>query len=190
MGVRIPISTQTICARAWFNCANLEFVVFSIDSNVEDIGTAAFCGCAKLKYLKIRAKVRKIGEQACRNCSSLRSVEFAPDSKLEVISKRMFSGCTALRQLEVPLSVVTFDVSACSDCPALTCITFAPEAIFEPDQIRCLNTCLKSKWRGRRALPATGGAGIVHYVKITDDWVRRDKVAGDTWCGFDDRCAS
>ena len=130
--VYIPASVKKIGDYAFFNCVNLEKVVFEsagADSAFTTISQYAFKACLKLSSINIPDSTTTMGQQAfayCEsltevnipsawkhdgtntntkifdNCISLATVTFGEGTKVEYLPAYMFSNCTSLKSITLP----------------------------------------------------------------------------------------
>lgn len=78
--VCIPKSVEFIRAGAFYNCVNLESVVFEAGSALKQIGNYTFQNCENLKQIKLPEGVIRIGAHAFWHCTKLPSTFDLPDS--------------------------------------------------------------------------------------------------------------
>lgn len=62
--VRIPKSVTKIGNCAFYNCKNLEYIVFDMSSNLKEIGSYAFSGCEKMERIFLPDSFPTIGCRA------------------------------------------------------------------------------------------------------------------------------
>ncbi len=143
----IDYTVTAIEGEAFAFCSTLTTVTFASDSQLKQIGWAAFnnCGltqiaipasvesiggfafnyCKALSEIKIPKRVTSIGDNAFNNCTSLTNVEFEPDSQLKNIEGSVFSNCTNLEfvNLESCSQLETIGLLAFGSCSKLAKIT-------------------------------------------------------------------
>lgn len=142
----IPDSVTSLGEYVFYDCNNLEFIQFSSDSQLREIGQKAFYGCTSLVSIILPESLQTIGESAfnaCNNlssiyipqnvidiggyafydCDTLERVEFADESKIKVIGANAFYNCKGLRTIIVPESVTDIEAYAFYNCENLTSIT-------------------------------------------------------------------
>lgn len=98
------------------NSAFLESDVQYIEmaDSIEEIGTAAFSYCVKLRGVVLSKKIRTISEEMFEHCELLEELVI-PDG-VTTIAKNAFSGCYSLRKLSIPASVTEIEDSIFPDC--------------------------------------------------------------------------
>lgn len=98
------------------NSAFLESKVQYIEmaDSIEEIGTAAFSYCVKLRGVVLSKKIRTISEEMFEHCELLEELVI-PDG-VTTIAKNAFSGCYSLRKLSIPASVSEIEDSIFPDC--------------------------------------------------------------------------
>lgn len=90
---------QEIGHAAFLDCVSLTDI--KLPNSVTKIGLRAFQGCEALKEIEIPTAVKTIEEEAFKACSKLKTVKFSSSSKLETIGEGAFWGCTSLSLLQV-----------------------------------------------------------------------------------------
>ncbi len=94
--VTIPDSVETISEYAFFDCINVDKVVFG--KNVVTVGEAAFYGCKDLKEVECNENVESIGSCAFAECSLLK--EFVVDENVKFIGSSAFTKCSSLEKVK------------------------------------------------------------------------------------------
>lgn len=97
--VTVPNGTRVISAHLFSsenssNPSNKNIHAVNLPEGLEEIGNAAFAGCALLKKIVIPNSVKKIGSEVFKGCDHLVSV-IMPDS-VEEIGDGVFVGCRGL----------------------------------------------------------------------------------------------
>ncbi|MCH5154763.1 MAG: leucine-rich repeat protein [Clostridiales bacterium] len=110
----------SLADEAFAECKSL--AAFSLEKNteLEEIGTAAFKNCLELKTITIPSGVVLLGAETFSGCESLASVNFADDSSIEVISQSAFENCVKLVSVNLPSGVTTLSTRAFSGCVSMT----------------------------------------------------------------------
>ncbi len=129
----IPNGVETICATAFYKCANLTSI--EIPSSVKVIEEWAFGICDSLESVVIPNNVTTIGNSAFYKCTELANIEI-PDS-VKVIEGWAFYKCTSLTEIIIPNSVTTIGESAFYKCTSLINIKLS-------DNIQIINEWLLS----------------------------------------------
>ena len=97
--LHFPSTVQTLGARAFMNCKNLESVTFEGgEAEITSIGSAAFAECG-LKSFDVPNKVQVIGNEAFRNCDVLATVSVP--STTTSIDPLAFRGCSTMTAINV-----------------------------------------------------------------------------------------
>jgi len=100
--VTLPESLITLGEGAFYECKNLDMVIFSqfnnqdlsyFLSNLTTIGSNAFYNCTDLESFSVTSKVNSIGEGAFGNCTGLERITF--ETSKCTIGKNAFEGVTA-----------------------------------------------------------------------------------------------
>lgn len=126
--------------RAFEKCANLKSVKLNVKSigkgafsfcnlletieinGTESIGELAFCGCGKLRGVKLSDSVTELGARCFDECISLRSFDF---HGIKYIGERAFSRCEGLD--EISLQDICVSRRAFEDCCFLKKITLSSD---------------------------------------------------------------
>ena len=111
--VVVPDTVTIIGAGAFKNCKNLEKIVLS--KKLEEISTATFQNCTKLKSIVIPNTVRKIGISAFEGCNSLSSVNLG--TELREISMWAFKDCPSLKSITIPAKVTNIGLKVFGNTP-------------------------------------------------------------------------
>ena len=93
----VPKHIKKIAPEAFENCTKLKKINFN--SNLEEIGFAAFEGCVSLKTIKLPKKLKKIRDNAFMDCKRIRSVTI-PEN-VEILGGGSFVGCDNLENFNV-----------------------------------------------------------------------------------------
>lgn len=91
--VTVSASIKEIGCNAFYNCSQLESVVFEENSQLETICAYAFSNCTSLKMITIPANVKEIESFAFYNCYNLEKVTFEENLQLTTISGYAFYNC-------------------------------------------------------------------------------------------------
>jgi hypothetical protein len=91
--ITIPANVKNIGRHAFYNCSQLESVVFEENSQLETICAYAFSDCTSLKTITIPANVKEIEFNAFYNCYNLEKVTFEEKLQLTTISEYAFYNC-------------------------------------------------------------------------------------------------
>lgn len=101
---------------AFYNCENVEEVVFERNENgessVTSIGNNAVRDCLSLTEIEIPASVETIGDYAFRGCNKLTTVTFEEGSMLDSIGKQCFYGNISLEEYIIPSEVTSIGDNA------------------------------------------------------------------------------
>ncbi len=119
MSVEIPNTIIEIDYYAFYNCTNLESIVFKEGSKLTTIGEGAFTGCSNIKTITFPSSVTHIGRWAFSSCVNLESAIFTSDSSLQDFSDDIFSDCTNLKEIELPVNLKTIGDNAFASCISL-----------------------------------------------------------------------
>lgn len=92
----VKLNVKGIGKGAFSFCRSLEMI--KIDG-ADTIGELAFCGCEKLREVKLSDSVTGLGERCFEECVSLTAFDF---SGIEVIGERAFSRCEVLEEIALP----------------------------------------------------------------------------------------
>lgn len=94
--VTIPDSIKNIHEYAFFDCVNVDKIVFG--KNVINIEEAAFYGCTDLKEVELNASLESIGSCAFAECGSL--TEFVVEKNVKFIGSSAFTKCSSLEKVK------------------------------------------------------------------------------------------
>lgn len=152
LSVILPNNVETIGYSAFFNCINLESMVFpeglktingyedywndyqgvfqnctslksvSFPSTLETIGGHAFYYCTALKEVKFKSGLKTIGYRAFAGCGRLAFIEFSEG--LTSINEFAFRSCSALKNLVFPKSLKSIAGGSFSECNSLETVVF------------------------------------------------------------------
>ena len=106
VSVSIPASVQTINYEAFYDCENLESVVFAEGSQLQSIGEWAFCS-TRMSSITIPASVTEIKKYAFMYVP-LKSVEFEQGSQLQSLREGAFY-YTKLSFVILPQSIISVE---------------------------------------------------------------------------------
>lgn len=146
--ITIPASVERIDAAAFFNCKNLESVIFEAGSHLKVIAGeyaysngscyafGAFAYCSSLKSICLPASLETIGCAAFKGCVALTTINFEANSRLSNIqgfcyemapcdaAMGAFTDCTSLEKICIPANVTTIGIAAFKGCKSLTEVSF------------------------------------------------------------------
>lgn len=111
-GVVFPPGLERIGDGAFLDCTSLEYISFSDNRVLEEIGAFAFAGCCKLAGITVPSCVGKIGKAA-----------FAGDVSLDTANLCLSSGGGEARQF--PLKVKTVESDCFAGCTRITNVDFS-----------------------------------------------------------------
>ena len=97
--ITIPSSITNIEGYAFYNCTNLENVIFAENSNLTNIGDSAFYNCSSLMEIDLPISITNIGFAAFRGCSSLQEINIS--QYIANIGKNAFLQCSNLTAINV-----------------------------------------------------------------------------------------
>ncbi len=95
--VIIKDNIYQIAEKAFYECTNLERIVFS--DSINEIYSETFSGCSSLKEVVLNDSLFEIRQWAFENCTSLES--FIVPKHMQSISSDSFAGCTKLTYISV-----------------------------------------------------------------------------------------
>lgn len=124
--ITLPASVTRIENGAFFY-STLESITIPANSQLTEIGEAAFIGCHNLKRFDVPAGVTKIGYNTFANCESLAEVTLPYG--ITTIDAYAFAGCTSLTRITIPESVTKIE-GAAFQWSGLTSITI-PRSVTE-----------------------------------------------------------
>ena len=116
----IPDSVTYIGVGAFSNAAKLKSVKLS--AKLEVLATGAFKDCAALASIAIPAGVKVISSDVFAGCTKLSKIDLGA---VEAIEEYAFSGCKALKEINLPEFVADCNSLAFVGCTALENITVA-----------------------------------------------------------------
>ncbi len=109
--VIIPATITVISGSAFFNCARLQTVTFSDNSNLTSIGSYAFTG-SKITEFTLPDTCTFVGDGVFMDCRYLETFTIGDNSELTIISHQMFYNCLLLQNIKIPAKVETIDETA------------------------------------------------------------------------------
>ena len=115
----------------WFEDYSDKITAISVESGVTSIGSNAFAGLKKARFIDIADTVTAIGVEAFMDCSSLEDFTL-PDSIL-LIKSGAFQNCSYLEQIHLPDSITSLGFRIFRDCGNL-------EKVWLPSQITAIPT--------------------------------------------------
>ena len=101
----LPASLMFIETKAFWNCQQLEEIVFAEGCRLESIGNYAFEYCQSLKSIVIPETVTSIGQYAFHGCKSMTSVTLP--SNIETLGNYAFANTMSLESIELPASLTS-----------------------------------------------------------------------------------
>lgn len=101
---------------------------FTISSNIEEIGRAAFALISQLKHITIPSTVKTIGEDLFNSCTNLTEITIEPGA-LTTIPRAMTLWCHQLRKVTLPDNITTLERECFSGCAALTDIRMSKHLV-------------------------------------------------------------
>ncbi len=149
----LPQSVESIGARAFYNCSELNSVTFSKKLTV--IEKESFKGCVKLANVgnslsNVELDVQGIFPSAFEGCHAIKEVSLG--SSLEAIGKSAFEGCINLQTVywgrrtdtgNIKVKVREIPEACFKDCKALETITFSTEYPIEKIGASAFRQCKK-----------------------------------------------
>lgn len=114
----IPSGVKEITPKAFYDCENLEEVVFPKDSKCEKIGQEAFCRCHNLKKINFPESLKIICRGAFALCYKLVKIELR--EKIEIVQPDSFMGCCSLQLITILNPKATIEDQAFRMCKAIT----------------------------------------------------------------------
>ena len=121
----IPESVTSIDDGAFSSCVKLANVIFSENSQLNNIGAKTFYYCTAITSITIPASVTYIQTSAFENCSELTNVIFAENSQLTYIGSNAFKDCENLTSITLSETnhLTSIGSSAFNGCDNLKNIT-------------------------------------------------------------------
>lgn len=109
LATNIIVSSDITVIKSYvfYNCINIETVVFEAGGKLASIGSNAFYGCTLLKSIDIPDSVTSIGSSAFADCVSLSDVNFTENSQLTTINDYAFKNCGAITAFDLPAHTTT-----------------------------------------------------------------------------------
>ena len=118
--VETPLATLgTISEQSFFQCPNLETVVF----NGGQIFEEAFYECSSLTNITFNENIQWIDTCAFYHCTGLTNINFPETKNKLTLRPNAFVSCTGLREITLP-SKVTLGEGAFNNCSSLTKINY------------------------------------------------------------------
>ena len=99
--VTFPKTATEIPAGIFWNCINLETVVFNEASKITFIGNSAFGKCHKLKTFPNISAVTSIGSGAFTQCYSLEIERLTIPDVTTFLGEQAFMGCPGIRHISI-----------------------------------------------------------------------------------------
>lgn len=118
--VTVGANVRTIGSNAFYNCTNLQEVVFP--ESLTSIGTNLFQGCSNLKSVTFPAGVTSIPSYTFAYCRALE--EFTIGETVTSIGESAFYNCSALKSIVIPDSVTYIGPYAFDSNIALESVSF------------------------------------------------------------------
>lgn len=120
MNIKLPSTTKSIGAKAFYNCSNL--VSATIPDGVTSIGNYAFYGCNRIQNLSLPQSIISFGSYAFEDCKGLKEI-IIPNGVTSVGSCAFYR-CKDLVKVTIPASVTEIGSSAFNVTNPLTlCIS-------------------------------------------------------------------
>lgn len=104
----IKLNVKSISKGAFSFCSSLEAIEIN---GADSIGELAFCGCTKLREVKLSVSVTELGARCFEECVSLKTFDFRG---IKIIGERAFSRCEGLG--EIALAAICVRRRAFEDC--------------------------------------------------------------------------
>ena len=139
--ITIPSTVTSIGNDAFYDCSNLQTVIFDGDSQLQSIGSYAFSWCSKLTDITIPSSVTSIGDNAFNRCSNLQTVIFDGDSQLRSIGEYAFNDCSNLTEITIPSTVTSIGTFAFDGCSNLQTVTFDGDSQLQSIGEYAFNNC-------------------------------------------------
>lgn len=130
VSIKLPSSIITIRNRAFFNCINLNKVVFMENTRLGFIGKESFYNCG-IKNLIIPRTVKYIGSKSFYSCKKLELLVFQEKSSLDRIGDQAFSQCDEIKSVVLPRSLTKIGAKIFSNCLKLESILLHRDMIIE-----------------------------------------------------------
>ncbi len=89
---------------------------------IKKIGASAFYGCKNLSSVILPSTISSLGRMSFYQCSSLTEISFP--SALESIGQMCFSYCSSLSSVRIPEKVKTLEEKTFEECTSLKNVTF------------------------------------------------------------------
>lgn len=121
-------SSSTKYGYGFYNCTNLEKVVFPEGCQLEAIGSCLFYGCEKLDNIVIPKGVKTIDISAFRKMNSLTTIAFEEGSEIESIANYVFADNPKLTSIVIPKSIKTVGTYVFQNDTDLSSIVFEEES--------------------------------------------------------------
>lgn len=125
--ISIPASVTEIYNYAFYNCSNLNTIIFY--DGLKSIGSYVFYNCVSINKLLLPDSIESVGSYAFANCSNLSEFKF-PVNWTEVTSissttgyGHHFDNCTKLRTIDIPMGASVIPQSAFSNATYLRNVT-------------------------------------------------------------------
>ena len=115
-----------------------------IPSSVENIGSYAFCKCAKLKQVTFESpsKLTSIKDGVFKSCSLLAKISIPPS--VTSIDYMAFNGCCNLSEIEIPPSVNSFAKYCFLECRRLKEVVISSSATIDEEAFDSSTKVLKT----------------------------------------------
>ncbi len=115
----IALSVERVGEEAFWNCGDLESVVFG--AQLKSLGRCAFSGCQNLASVTIGNSVTVVGARAFEGCA-LTTVTIG--NQVETIDSFTFAGNRKLNKVVIPQNVTRLEYAVFENCETLADITF------------------------------------------------------------------
>lgn len=112
--ITLSKNMTTVLNHAFFNCSNLQTVVFE-STKISKIDMYAFAGCTSLSSINLEDTfITTISFGTFMNCTSLSEVRI-PET-VTAIEAKAFENCDSLTKIVIPASVESIDRAAFTGC--------------------------------------------------------------------------
>ena len=95
--ILIPSSVKYINDYCFYNCSNLENIIFEEESNLIRIGINIFSYCINLRTIKLPSKLKEISSKSFEGCTELKSIIIL--SNISKIQEYAFLNCYNLEYI-------------------------------------------------------------------------------------------
>jgi len=173
----ISSNTQEIGPAAFYGCSNMQGKV-SISSGITSVGSYAFQGCSNITEVSISENVETVGKYAFSSCTNLQTISLP--NCLSHLPAYMFYNCCNLTAITLPAGVVSigdqaFDFGTVKD---YTCYATTPPTFAEWTSIGRANVHVKRGYKN-----VYSQADVWNLGTIVEDLVLVEGTCGEsaTW---------